>query len=158
MMAGPLDPDVRPRSENWIILLSAAVSIVVGVVVHARFAQSNAEGLRACISAGINPLYCRNTEDYPAVLQWAYAVMCGWVAFFAVWVAHTLRAHPWRNVCSRLSGQRHPTWELPTRDGRSGTCKCSVVLEVIPVLGLGNQNGRAARPRLRLVRATMPTR
>ena len=98
MLVGRSDSAVRPRSENWIILLSAAVGVAVGVVVRAHFAASNAEGLRACVAAGTNPLYCRNTEDYPAVLQWAYALICGWSAFFAVWVTHTLRAHRWRNV------------------------------------------------------------
>ncbi len=98
MMVGPSDRDVRPRSESWIILLSAAVGIIVGVVVRARFAALDAQGLRACIAAGTNPPYCRNTESYPTILQWTFALICGWSAFFAVWVTHTLRAHRWRNV------------------------------------------------------------
>jgi hypothetical protein len=98
VMAGPSDRTLRPRSESWIILLSAAVGIVVAAVVRTRLGQLNADGLRSCVSVGASPQYCRNTEDYPAVLQWAYAFLCGWGSFFAVWIVHTLRSHRWRNA------------------------------------------------------------
>ncbi len=79
--------------DGWAIWLSAAAGLACCLVLRAHLADADARSLQACLAQGTNPLYCRNTEEYPAIFQWTYAVLAGWVAFFGLWIAYTL--YPW---------------------------------------------------------------
>ena len=91
-----------PARRSWmspdgaIVYCAAIVGLVVAAVLKVKLGQWNGAGVRACVSTGTTLDYCRNTEDYPTVLQCAYALIAGWTTFFAMWVVLTVQPRLWR--------------------------------------------------------------